>query len=78
MKVWPKNDTMRKLLRHPSSGGFRETGPAEWLGDSFTHRLLRDGDILPSDPMAKPASIAAEAPRRSTHKRSESESSGED
>ena len=45
LKVTPKNDTLRKLLKHPRAGGFRKEGPAEWPDDSFTKRRLRDGDI---------------------------------
>lgn len=45
MKVMPKNDDMRKLLKHPTGGGFIADGPAEWPDDSFTHRRIRDGDV---------------------------------
>jgi hypothetical protein len=45
MQVVPKNDEMRKLLKHPSGVGFREKGPANWPNDSFTARRVRDGDI---------------------------------
>lgn len=50
MQVWPKNDEMRKLLRHPSGVGFRSEGPAEWPHDTFTARRLDDGDITTEEP----------------------------
>jgi hypothetical protein len=45
VKVTPKNDTLRKLLRHPRAGAFPKDGPAEWPDDRFTKRRLADGDI---------------------------------
>jgi hypothetical protein len=46
MKVLPRNDEMRKMLRHPNGDiPFRDEGPAEWPDDSFTHRRIMDGDI---------------------------------
>lgn len=51
MKVWPKNDQLRKVLRHPSNNvAFHPEGPMEWPDDSFTHRRLQDGDVLLKDP----------------------------
>jgi len=45
MKVRAKNDDIRKILRHPTGGAFREDGSAEWPDDSFTHRRVADGDV---------------------------------
>lgn len=45
IRVTPKNDDMRRLLKHPRAGAFRSEGSMEWPDDSFTHRRLRDGDI---------------------------------
>jgi hypothetical protein len=51
MKVWPKNDSMRKLLRHPSAGGFPLAGgPADWPKDQWLNRRILDGDVLLEDP----------------------------
>jgi hypothetical protein len=50
MKVWPRNDDLRKLLRHPVAGGFRESGSANWPDDTFTYRLLQDGDLTKQPP----------------------------
>jgi hypothetical protein len=50
VRVVPKNDELRLILRHPSAGFFRGAGAAEWPDDQFTRRRLRDGDItLASD-----------------------------
>jgi hypothetical protein len=38
-------DDMRRLLRHPSAGGFRSVGDIEWPNDTFTKRRLREGSI---------------------------------
>jgi hypothetical protein len=45
MKVFPKNDDIRRVMAHPTAGKFRAEGPAEWPDDSFTHRRIRDGDV---------------------------------
>jgi hypothetical protein len=45
VKVTPKTDVLRKLLKHPRAGGFPKDGAAEWPDDSFTQRRERDGDI---------------------------------
>lgn len=46
MKVIPKNDDLRKLLKHPSNNvPFPAEGPMEWPDDSFTHRRIADGDV---------------------------------
>jgi hypothetical protein len=54
MRVWPKDETMRKVLKHPSRSTvpFAAEGGAEWPDDSFTSRRLADGDVLPYDPYA--------------------------
>lgn len=56
MKVMPKDDTMRKLLKHPNGNiEFREEGPTDWPDDSFTYRRLADGDIvLYEEPKSEP------------------------
>lgn len=59
VKVLPKNDEMRKLLKHPSNNvAFRETGSMEWPDDSFTARRVADGDVTIEEekkPEDKPA-----------------------
>lgn len=56
MRVWPKDETARKLIKHPTAGAFREIGGADWPDDAFTFRRVRDGDLLtkaPSEPKSK-------------------------
>jgi hypothetical protein len=53
MKVWPKNDEMRKILRHPIAGAFREEGPADWPDDQFTARRIADGDVTAEEHVEK-------------------------
>ncbi len=65
MQVWPKNDTMRKLLRHANGTAFREEGPADWPDDSFTARRVADGDITTEEPkVAKAVEPKAAAAHR--------------
>jgi hypothetical protein len=45
VRVIPKNDTIRKLLKHPVAGPFRSEGSSDWPDDSFTHRRVADGDV---------------------------------
>jgi len=45
MKVIPKDDTIRNLIRHPIAGAFRSEGSSDWPDDTFTARRIADGDI---------------------------------
>jgi len=45
IRVEPRDDTMRRLLKHPRAGGFRSEGSIEWPNDTFTRRRLREGSI---------------------------------
>jgi hypothetical protein len=58
MQVLPKNDEVRKLLKHPVAKGFRAEGPSEWPDDSFTARRIADGDITVVEEQ-QPAGAAA-------------------
>ena len=40
IRVVPRNDDMRRVLKHPTSGGFRASGGATWPNDRFTKRRL--------------------------------------
>jgi len=62
MNVWPKNEILRNILKHPVAGGFiPPDGPGDWPNDSFTHRLVRDGDLLTKAPASPKAQEADEA-----------------
>jgi hypothetical protein len=45
IRVVPANDDGRRLLKHPSGGGFPAEGSAEWPDDRFTKRRLADGSV---------------------------------
>jgi hypothetical protein len=45
IRVTPRDDDMRRVLRHPSAGGFRAEGSVLWPNDRFTKRRLADGTI---------------------------------
>jgi len=46
IRVLPRDDDMRRLLKHPKAGGFRSEGSLEWPDDNFTQRRLRDGSVI--------------------------------
>lgn len=80
MKVWPKNETIRKILRHPlGKVGFHEQGPIEWPDDTFTYRRLQEGDITTEEPAApettapQPPPVETAAPAEKKSKSSKSE-----
>lgn len=54
VRVEPANPEMRRLLRHPTAGGFRGRGGAEWPDDQFTHRRLKEGSIRKASDQRKP------------------------
>jgi len=53
VRVLPKNDAIRKLIKHPVGGPFRAEGAAEWPSDSFTARRIADGDVTAEKVEAK-------------------------
>jgi hypothetical protein len=50
VRVTPRDDDMRRVLKHPSAGGFRAEGSATWPNDRFTKRRLADGTIKREEP----------------------------
>jgi len=55
MKVWPKNDAIKSSLKHvPTGKGFGDDGTGDWPEDNFTHRRIRDGDLLTQAPGQPP------------------------
>jgi hypothetical protein len=56
VRVVPKNDAIRKYIKHlPSGIAFPESGAAEWPLDNFTRRRLRDGDVTIEEQKAEAA-----------------------
>ena len=46
VRVVPRDDDMRRLLKHMPSGiGFRSEGSVEWPDDVFTQRRLKEGSV---------------------------------
>jgi hypothetical protein len=46
IRVEPRDEDMRRLLRHEPSGiRFRSEGSVEWPDDIFTHRRIKDGSV---------------------------------
>lgn len=70
VRVVPARESLRRILKHPNGMAFRREGSVEWPLDNFTHRRLRDGDIMivstvgaapaaapaPAKPSARPSS----------------------
>jgi hypothetical protein len=62
MKVKAKNDIIKKQEKHPTGGGFRDDGTAEWPADTYTFRRLQDGDITATEVGGEPPALHAPAP----------------
>ena len=45
IRVTPRDDDMRRVLKHPTAGGFRKEGAVTWPDDRFTKRRLLDGTV---------------------------------
>lgn len=61
VRVSPRDDEMRRLMKHPRAGGFRETGSAEWPLDTFTKRRIREGSVTLEESRA-PAQAKPQTP----------------
>lgn len=58
MKVRANNDDVKKLIRHPVGGAFREDGTAEWPDDTYTFRRIADGDVTSEEQPAQANPLA--------------------
>jgi len=76
MKVQAKDDNIRKIIKHPVAGAFREDGTADWPDDTYTHRRINDGDVTvigeaktPQQELAQPVAEEEQQPSpKSRHK----------
>jgi hypothetical protein len=64
VKVWPRDENVRRLLKHPFGMRFRETlnDGVEWPDDLFTKRRIKDGSVLTKAPSATASPTQAAAP----------------
>jgi hypothetical protein len=69
MRVRAKNDDIRKILKHPIGGAFREDGTAEWPDDSYTFRRITDGDVTSEDVSTAASAAPAPAPEQKKSKK---------
>lgn len=45
VRVLPRDEDMRRVLKHPNGMAFRSEGSIEWPLDQFTKRRLKDGSV---------------------------------
>jgi hypothetical protein len=55
VRVVPKNDQLRKYLKHPSRGALNAEGSTEWPNDQFTRRRIKAGDVTVEEATAREA-----------------------
>jgi hypothetical protein len=46
VRVVPRDDDVRVMIKHPRAGAFRSTGSVEWPYDTFTKRRVREGVVM--------------------------------
>jgi hypothetical protein len=63
IRVEPADDDMRRLLKHPTAGGFRAEGDIEWPNDTFTFRRLKEGSIKLSEQKQQDEEKPSDAPK---------------
>lgn len=66
VRVEPRDDDMRRLLKHPRAGAFRSEGSLEWPDDTFTRRRLKEGSVKLAEEK-KSAKHEEPAHRRAPH-----------
>ncbi len=64
MKVWPRDDSVRRLYKHPTAGAFRAEGSAEWPRDQFTWRSIKDGIVLTTPPKSEQPKVERRSERK--------------
>jgi hypothetical protein len=45
IRVEPRDDDMRRVMKHPRAGAFRSSGSREWPNDRFTQKRIADGSV---------------------------------
>jgi hypothetical protein len=64
-RVVPKNDLIRKHLKHPTRGRMNAEGSTEWPNDQFTRRRIKEGDVTVEERAAPERRDEAQAVDRS-------------
>jgi hypothetical protein len=64
VRVIPRDDDVRRVLRHPNGIGFRSEGSSEWPNDRFTKRRIADGSVTVEAAAEETQSATEEEPRR--------------
>ena len=72
VRVTPKDDDMRRVLKHPSAQKFPASGSMEWPLDQFTRRRIKDGSVTedkakqkkPAESSSQPQSQPAPTPEQ--------------
>lgn len=62
VRVLPRDDDMRRVLKHPNGMAFRPEGSIEWPLDQYTKRRLADGSITLEDDTAAQQRLEERAP----------------
>jgi hypothetical protein len=65
VRVNPKDDDLRRVLKHPSGIAFPATGSVEWPNDKFTRKRIADGSVTVAD--MKQEHAAPHPQQRATH-----------
>lgn len=62
-KVYAKDASIQKHIKHPNGKSFRDDGSAEWPNDQFTKRRIKDGDVTMEAPDPPPEEGRAGKPK---------------
>ena len=60
IRVVPRDDTIRRLVKHPNGMKFRSEGSVEWPNDRFTKRRIAEGVVTVEE--KKPEQAAQQQP----------------
>ena len=61
VRVVPKNDELRKYLKHSSGRKLNAEGSTEWPNDQFTRRRIKEGDVTVEEKAEAKADEGAQA-----------------
>jgi hypothetical protein len=64
VRVNPRDEDLRRVLKHPSGIAFPATGSVEWPNDRFTRKRIADGSVTVAELKQDHASYSQQ---RATH-----------